>query len=158
MFKINISAWHICMWSWFQFPVKPIPHVIERVALSWQLRFPPGVPVSSYIHYKSPNIVFWANNVLFLTLSSQLNIFNSVALQGPGYPHLNWTAYFIQWLNSPLLMVVLQTFIVCNNCKELSQRLISKMQVLRNLRIHVIKGTEKKRRILNIIAARHQVP
>jgi hypothetical protein len=30
----------------------------------WQRRFPPGTPVSSYMHYKSPNIVYGVNNVL----------------------------------------------------------------------------------------------
>jgi hypothetical protein len=29
-----------------------------------QRRFPTGDPVSSYIHYKLPNIVYGANNVL----------------------------------------------------------------------------------------------
>jgi hypothetical protein len=29
-----------------------------------QRKFSPGAPVSSYIHYKSPNIVYRANNVL----------------------------------------------------------------------------------------------
>jgi hypothetical protein len=28
---------------------------------NWQCRFPPGAPVSSYIHYKSPNIVYGAS-------------------------------------------------------------------------------------------------
>jgi hypothetical protein len=37
----------------------------------WQRRFPPGAPVSSYIHYKSPNIVNIANNVL---VDAQLSI------------------------------------------------------------------------------------
>jgi hypothetical protein len=37
-----------------------------------QRRFPPGAPVSSYMHYKSPNIVYRANNVLVDTqLSTQ---------------------------------------------------------------------------------------
>jgi hypothetical protein len=37
----------------------------------WQRRFLPGSPVSSYIHYKSPNIVYRANNVL---VDAQLSI------------------------------------------------------------------------------------
>jgi hypothetical protein len=37
----------------------------------WQHRFPPGAPVPSYIHYKSPNIVYRANNVL---VDAQLSI------------------------------------------------------------------------------------
>jgi hypothetical protein len=37
----------------------------------WQRRFPPGAPVSSYIHCKSPNIVYGANNVL---VDAQLSI------------------------------------------------------------------------------------
>jgi hypothetical protein len=36
-----------------------------------QRRFPPGAPVSCYIHYKSPNIVYRANNVL---VDAQLSI------------------------------------------------------------------------------------
>jgi hypothetical protein len=40
--------------------------VIERAT-----RFPSGTPVSSYIHYKSPNIVNRANNVL---VDAQLSI------------------------------------------------------------------------------------
>jgi hypothetical protein len=36
-----------------------------------QRRFPPGAPVSSYIYYKSPNIVYGANNIL---VDAQLSI------------------------------------------------------------------------------------
>jgi hypothetical protein len=42
--------------SWVRFPVRPIPHVIEGDL--WQPRFPPT------LHYKSPNIVYRANNVI----------------------------------------------------------------------------------------------
>jgi hypothetical protein len=37
----------------------------------WQRKFPPGAPVSSHMHYKSPNIVYGANNVL---VDAQLSI------------------------------------------------------------------------------------
>jgi hypothetical protein len=57
--------------------LRPIPHVIERATLSDSvgflrgLRFPPTyitnrpiLFIEPYIHYKSPNIVYRANNVL----------------------------------------------------------------------------------------------
>jgi hypothetical protein len=51
-----------------RFPVKSVTHVIERVTL-WQHRFPLGAPVSSYIHYKLPNIVYRAN-ILYIIIMS----------------------------------------------------------------------------------------
>jgi hypothetical protein len=44
--------------------VKPIPHVIQRATLSDSVGFLPMAPVSSYIHYKSPNINYGVNDVL----------------------------------------------------------------------------------------------
>jgi hypothetical protein len=68
--EINISAGHL--WG----RVGSIPgqthSSCDRVGDSlWQRRFPPGAPVSSYIHYKSPNICLRANNVL---VDAQLSI------------------------------------------------------------------------------------
>jgi hypothetical protein len=45
--------------------------VIERATLSDSVHFRfPGAPVSSYIHYKLPNIAYGASNVLALSLNS----------------------------------------------------------------------------------------
>jgi hypothetical protein len=56
-------------------------------------------------------------------------------------------------------LLVYKTFIVCNNCTELSQRLIS----LYNAGAEKFKNTcnkrnRKRKRNLNIITARNQVP
>jgi hypothetical protein len=63
MLENNISARHLALW-WR-----------GRLSLT-QRRFPPVAPVSSYIHYKSPNIVYWDNNYCpcWRPLSSQFNI------------------------------------------------------------------------------------
>jgi hypothetical protein len=45
--------------------------VIERATLSENVGFPLVAPVSSYIHYKSPNIVYRVNNVI---VEAQLSI------------------------------------------------------------------------------------
>jgi hypothetical protein len=66
----------------------------------WQRRFPPGAPVSSYMHYKSPNIVYRAiNNVL---VEAQLS---TQYFKGRGSERLSQRHYFlimaIPSLNTP---------------------------------------------------------
>jgi hypothetical protein len=64
MFEINISACHL--WG------RGFHSSCDREGDSLrQRRFPPGAPVSSYIHNKSPNIVYRANNDL---VDAQLSI------------------------------------------------------------------------------------
>jgi hypothetical protein len=74
-----ISTSHLLR-LWVRFPVRPIPHVIERATLSDSVGFLRD-PVSSYIHYKSPNIVYRANNYL---VDAQLSIQYFIA-----YMHLD---------------------------------------------------------------------
>jgi hypothetical protein len=69
MFEINISACHLWIVGSIPGVVGSIPSQTHsscaRAGNSlWQCRLPLGAPVSSYIHYKSPNIVYGANNVL----------------------------------------------------------------------------------------------
>jgi hypothetical protein len=72
MFEINISTCHL--WG-REFDSRSNP-VIERVTLSDSVGFLRGLRFPPTLHYKLPNIVYWANNVLVDTqLSIQYSIF-----------------------------------------------------------------------------------
>jgi hypothetical protein len=67
MFEINISACHLGGRGFDSIP----SHVIERATLSDSVGFLRGLRFPPTLHYKSPKIVYRANNVL-----ADANIFN----------------------------------------------------------------------------------
>jgi hypothetical protein len=68
VFEINISACHL---GGRGFDFHSLCHREGDSLRHWQCRFPPGAPVSSYIHYKWPNLFNRANNII---VDAQLSI------------------------------------------------------------------------------------